>query len=1424
MVQILAGVAIGGVDLATTRGQHSGRLLKGMAGGFLGSVLILAALGLQPSARGTETEHLNFSILPAPGKVAIDGKFDDWDLTGGILACSDAENLRDQYSQWFHVMYDAENLYLLARWKDPTPLNNPGVKGDMGFAGDCLQFRTVTTDAAGKEKTAHWDCWKYREGGDVVSVQFGQRFNEGSIADATKEGVRQAFAIDADNQGYVQEIAVPWKLLTADQKPLAAGSRMVMTLEPNFTAGSLGRITMKDIFKPGVQIDRVFTFQGPTCWGYATLEKAGKVKPRPVRLSDGREFAVSLEQSPAAPLTGLPAVNWTGLIQSKELPGFKPLTFAMPFDGYVSLNLFAPDGTVARQLLTCGFFAKGDHEVKWDGLTTPYWRTPGEPVEPGVYTWKAIAHKGIGLRLRGWACNAGSAPWDSSRTSNWGGDHGVPFSCTTDGEKVYLGWTGAEAGSALLACDLEGNVQWKHTHGGMGGAEVVAVDKTAGENGIVYVDKWGQMIYRLDAKAGTYVPWQGKDSETLPIGSIWEKPAGMPDRIEGMDALGGKVYISCGTSSFRRFDVRDWKAFLLRLAAGDGLAGQIFAKLNGNSQPKIKRFQEDPALNLDELCAGPNYYTPDIRDDVVSVLNGMLGDRSLVPNAAQLSAADLKLANRRFLEKTLSEDILPVRVDFVAVLDGGTGAVLKLIDVEKPGFIRAVSDELIYVVQDRRNVLAVNPQSGAVKPVLTGLNGVGGVTTDDEGRLYVSVQGAEQQVRIFMADGKPVGAIGRAGGRPGIGPFVQDGVLNPAGLVLDKQGKLWVAEANQTPPRISVWQARAVGDGKEGGFIKEFFGPTHYGASGGAINPRDPNVMAGEGCEWRIDPATGRAVCLGAFDTHLASAAMYAEGGNGRLYLVTATLGNHDPIQRVTIRERLGDGKFALRGTIVAVRAEQKTIFWADANGDEKQQPDELATHPAALTMAGYLGWSLNINGDLTLYADGLQFKVVEFTNCGAPRYDVTAARKIAAVSGGMLSTPDNRRLVAADETFFKCFDMANGKLIWKYPNTFAGVHGSHKAPPPEVGLIRGAFGLVGNSLLPTPVGGIWAINGNIGEWHVLTEDGFYLTRLFQGDGFKIQWPDQAVPGTILDNVPPGLGGEDFGGSMRQGADGKVYIQAGKTALWNVEVTGLDTIQGLSGGQVAINANDVKTAQTFREKQLQAAEGNKKYAVKKATVAFTGDLDADFKGFAATEKPAFEKQPGSRVRVAMARDDTTLYVGWEVQDETPWVNGADGPEFLYARGDTVDLQLGTDAASDPKRTEPVKGDLRLSIGNFQGQPTAVVYRKVADEKKPKVFSSGVVKEYPMDSVVVLADAKVDAKVDAPGKRYVVEAAIPLKSLGLAIKDGLTLRGDFGATHGDKSGKDTLLRTHWNNQATGLVNDEVFELKMEPANWGEITFQ
>ena len=67
-----------------------------------------------------------------------------------------------------------------------------------------------------------------------MDVTYGKNLNEGNIPDAKTEGGQQAFAADADGKGYVQEIAVPWKLLTADKQPLKAGARMVLTVEPNF--------------------------------------------------------------------------------------------------------------------------------------------------------------------------------------------------------------------------------------------------------------------------------------------------------------------------------------------------------------------------------------------------------------------------------------------------------------------------------------------------------------------------------------------------------------------------------------------------------------------------------------------------------------------------------------------------------------------------------------------------------------------------------------------------------------------------------------------------------------------------------------------------------------------------------------------------------------------------------------------------------------------------------------------------------------------------------------------------------------------------------------------------------------------------------------------------------------------------------------
>ncbi len=75
---------------------------------------------------------------------------------------------------------------------------------------------------------------------------------------------------------------------------------------------------------------------------------------------------------------GLPVVDWTGLIKSTELKGFKTISYAMPEDGFISLQIINADGQVVRQLLNNVFMSKGPHEVNRDGLMTMNWRTPSQ--------------------------------------------------------------------------------------------------------------------------------------------------------------------------------------------------------------------------------------------------------------------------------------------------------------------------------------------------------------------------------------------------------------------------------------------------------------------------------------------------------------------------------------------------------------------------------------------------------------------------------------------------------------------------------------------------------------------------------------------------------------------------------------------------------------------------------------------------------------------------------------------------------------------------------------------------------------------------------------------------------------------------------------------------------------------------------------
>src|SRR5690606_4692628 len=103
-----------------------------------------------------------------------------------------------------------------------------------------------------------------------------------------------------------------------------------------------------------------------------------------------------------------------------------------------------------------------------------------------------------------------------------------------------------------------------------------------------------------------------------------------------------------------------------------------------------------------------------------------------------------------------------------------------------------------------------------------------------------------QVVRILDAKGREQGILGTPGGiAPG--PYDPQKLHQPAGLVL-LDGKLWVTEDGRwQPKRLAAF------DVNTGAMVREFFGPTNYGAQGAGFDDQDVSRWIGQGALWQLD-------------------------------------------------------------------------------------------------------------------------------------------------------------------------------------------------------------------------------------------------------------------------------------------------------------------------------------------------------------------------------------------------------------------------------------------------------------------------------------------------------------------------------------------------------------------------------------------
>ena len=272
------------------------------------------------TASALPTENYGFNALPANENITIDGTADDWDLSQSIFICNDVHLYAETYAIRFAAQYDQKYLYILGYWYDKTPMNNPGqVSADYGWYGDSLQVRIMT----GERKTAkvtHVTAWRGVGGDDIVTFQYGDMAIKGkkvTIKNAKLNGVLQAFSVRKDGSGYVQELAIPWELITKDKKALVQGDTLKLAAEANFTLDNGTRLTIKGNWNPDGPIDRIFTFRSIAPWGYATLTDKAAAKPLDVRLGDGRTFPTIMKGSEAT-------IDWNGLVKKVKGTASKP--------------------------------------------------------------------------------------------------------------------------------------------------------------------------------------------------------------------------------------------------------------------------------------------------------------------------------------------------------------------------------------------------------------------------------------------------------------------------------------------------------------------------------------------------------------------------------------------------------------------------------------------------------------------------------------------------------------------------------------------------------------------------------------------------------------------------------------------------------------------------------------------------------------------------------------------------------------------------------------------------------------------------------------------------------------------------------------------------------------------------------------------
>ncbi|HUW34774.1 MAG TPA: hypothetical protein VM223_24460, partial [Planctomycetota bacterium] len=295
-------------------------------------------------------------------------------------------------------------------------------------------------------------------------------------------------------------------------------------------------------------------------------------------------------------------------------------------------------------------------------------------------------------------------------------------------------------------------------------------------------------------------------------------------------------------------------------------------------------------------------------------------------------------------------------------------------------------------------------------------------------------------------------------------------------------------------------------------------------------------------------------------------------------------------------------------------------------------------------------------------------------------------------------------------------------------------------------------------------------------------------------------------------------------------ADNKYYVVAGHNHASVVEVSSIDKFKRVSG-EITVTPDDIRKATEWDLEQQQKAAYTRACVIdcfpSKREVRIDGSPDDWEAATAAVASAAlFADEPDTPVddaKLNITFDDKYLYLCFDTRGMGPMRNSGEQWDRMFKTGASVDIQMGLEPDADAARKAPAPGDFRLLMTMSRGEPMAVIYKPVApgapDDKAWDCVSP--VSKIKYDYVAKVPEVRIACRTG--DDHYCLEAAVPLKTLGLRINDGLRLKFDWGMLVSGRDGNEVMRRVYWSNKATSIIADAPSEARLHPDLWGTIRF-